>query len=229
VHRTGIWRCDFVATDPAADVLGGFVQLVLPPDSGDAWYWAYVVGPRLGTVAVRDHEVPRPRRAHDLTVRADGLWAELVCEISGVQWTIGLEAFGVRLDHPRDALRGELGERIALGLDLEWDEGAVFGDVLIGTDTIAFEGAGVLAEGDAEPTWATTAGMEVSFDADGVPVRVTRRSGDARVDVETLGVVMIPDAVGGRPLARVLARWEEPGVGTETSWIDVAPAETDRA
>ncbi len=63
MHRTGTWRCDFVSIDVVSEVRGGFVQLVVPPESGTAWYWAYLVGPELGIVAVRDHEVPRPRRA----------------------------------------------------------------------------------------------------------------------------------------------------------------------
>jgi len=58
-----------------------------------------------------------------LVVRGDGLWAELVEETSGEHWTAGLEAFGVRLDDPLDAERGERGERLPLGFDLEWETG----------------------------------------------------------------------------------------------------------
>ncbi len=51
----------------------------------------------------------------------DGLWAECVCETPMEHWGLGLEAFGVRLDEPGDAYRGEIGERLPVGLDLEWE------------------------------------------------------------------------------------------------------------
>ena len=206
-----------MASDHDGVVIGGFVQLVLPPPGAGvpdhAWYWAYVVGPDVGVVAVRDHEVPRPRGGA-LAVRADGLWAELVCETPDLQWTIGLEAFGVRLEHPVDALRGEVGERIAVGLDLEWDEGAVFGDVLIGTGRVAFDGVGVFRTADGAPTWRTTPGLEATLDADGLPEHLVLRSaanGDV-VTVEMLAVVVVPFATGAgahggaRHLVRVLGR-----------------------
>jgi hypothetical protein len=130
------YGCDFARRDGFA----GFVRLELREDEGVAWYWTYLVGvPGIaGIVAVRDHEVPLPRQR--LEIRADGLWAELVCETPEEHWTFGLEAFGLRLDAPEDALRpgGEIGERIAVGLDLEWEvgpdgppAGTVHGDVLI--------------------------------------------------------------------------------------------------
>ena len=72
-----------------------------------------------GTVVVRDHEVGLPRQG--LEVRADGLWGELTCETPFEHWTYGLEAFGVRLDDPADSLHGEIGERMAVGLDIEWE------------------------------------------------------------------------------------------------------------
>ena len=206
--------------DAASEVHGGFVQLVVPPESGDAWYWAYLVGPDTGIVAVRDHEVPRPRRAGDLTVRAEGLWAELVCETPDVHWTIGLEAFGVRLDEPADALRGEVGERVAVGLDVEWDEGTVFGEVLIGTDRIAFDGIGSFVA-DGASTWATTPGVDASLDAAGLPTSISLGTGHHRADVEILGVVPIPLGDGAAYLVRVLGHWtDEQGDGT-TGWLDI--------
>lgn len=221
VHRPGTWRCDFVATDAACAVRGGFVQLVLPSD-GPAWYWAYLVGEDLGVVTVRDHDVPRPR-GEDLTVRAEGLWAELVCEVPGVHWTIGLEAFGVRLDEPAEALRGEIGERVAVGLDVEWDEGVVFGDVLVGTDTIAFDGTGSFTEHDGPAVRVSTEGLDATFDRDGLPTNVTMRSGERAVPVEVLGVVVIPGAVDGAPLVRVLGRWEPAARPAEAAWLDLVP------
>ena len=73
-------------------------------------------------------------------------------------WSVNLEAFGVALDDPAEAYRGERGDRMALGLDLEWEATgdvfpypgmtryeqacAVHGEVLVGDERIAFDGWG---------------------------------------------------------------------------------------
>ena len=137
----------------------GFVRLALHRSDRVAWFWAYLLSPGRGPVVVRDHEVTLPRGAA-LEIRADSLWSELVCETPGEHWSIGLEAFGVRLDTAEDALHGEIGERIALGFDFEWETtgepfgsdvdgvvreeqpGAVRGDVLLGRDRIALDTVG---------------------------------------------------------------------------------------
>ncbi|HLG00535.1 MAG TPA: hypothetical protein VI916_08695 [Acidimicrobiia bacterium] len=156
------WYFDF-ATAAGDDVTGGFLRLSLFPNLGVAWLWAaWVAGDRL--VIVRDHEVPLPRGA-GLEVRAGGLWADLICETAATHWTLGLEAFGLGLDDPVEALGAERGERVPLGFDLEWEAaepaftfpeptarphhghvqhgGRVHGDVLVGADRIAFDGWGV--------------------------------------------------------------------------------------
>src|SRR2546430_9297722 len=158
------WYFDF----SRADGTGGYVRLGLYPNQQVAWYWAYIVSPEHGLVVVRDHEVPLPR-ADALEVRADGLWAECVCETPMEHWGLGLEAFGVRLDEPGDAYQGEIGERLPVGLELEWaaatpvydypypDEtrtahyqhaGIVHGELLVGRERIAFEG-----RGEREHSW----------------------------------------------------------------------------
>jgi hypothetical protein len=141
------WLLDFVGDEP--DPIAGFVRLELRDDI--ARFWTYLVGvPDVdGVLVVRDHEVLLPRQG--LEIRADGLWAELTCETPGEHWTFGLESFGVRLDDPADALRagGEIGDRVAVGLDLEWEVGAggppagiVHGDVLVGRARFELEGTG---------------------------------------------------------------------------------------
>jgi hypothetical protein len=152
------WYVDFARDDG----LGGFMRLALYPNAGIAWYWAYVVVPGgPGPIVVRDHEVSLPR-GDALEVRAEGLWSEHTCETPFEHWTYGLEAFGVRLDTPGDAYRGEIGERLAVGFDLEWEvrappydegggryeqAGTVHGDVLLGPERIEFDGTGLRAHG----------------------------------------------------------------------------------
>ena len=135
-----------------ADGDGGFVRLDLRPEERVVWFWAYLLRPGLGPVVVRDHEVPLPR-SRGLEIRADALWAELVCETPREHWSIGLEAFAVALDTPEDALTGEIGERVAFGLDLEWETtsdrgngdaapGRVRGDVLLGRESFPVDTPG---------------------------------------------------------------------------------------
>lgn len=152
------WYVDFA--DAAGR--GGFLRLGLLPNLRTAWLWAAWVEP--GTVVlVRDHEVALPRGG-GLEVRGSGLWADLICETPMAHWTFGLEAFGVALDDPRDALGDERGERTPLGFDLEWEaaeppyefpqpagrthhghlqhRGRVHGEVLVGRERHAFDGWG---------------------------------------------------------------------------------------
>jgi hypothetical protein len=147
------WYFDFAQPDGS---FGGYVRLGLYPNSKRAWWWAYLVGDGRPLVVVRDHDVPLPTQG--LEVRTEGLWGELVCETPHEHWSIGMEAFGVALEHPADAYRGERGERVAVGLDLEWEErGPVYpygmttryeqacrvtGEVLIGDESIDVDAVG---------------------------------------------------------------------------------------
>jgi hypothetical protein len=151
------WLLDFVAGGD--DDIAGFVRLELREGEQIAWYWTYLVGvPGAdGLLVVRDHEVLLPSQG--LEIRAEGLWAALVCETPREHWTFGLESFGVRLDTPEAALRAgdEIGERIAVGLDIEWEvagrgppAGIVHGDVLVGRGRHEIDGAGWFYD-DTEP------------------------------------------------------------------------------
>ncbi len=147
------WYLDFAAADGA---LAGYVRIGLHPADGQAWFWAGVVGGGPALVTVRDHEVPPPS-GRSLEVRASGLWSEFVCETPLDHWSVGMEAFGVALDDPLEAWRGERGEPWALGLDVEWEAlaaclafpggyrqpCAVHGDVLVGSERFRLEGSGV--------------------------------------------------------------------------------------
>ena len=166
------WHFDFVAHDGS---LGGFVRLVLRPGEGTAWYWAYLAGFHRPVVVVRDHELDLPPRlrgpnavaARTLELRGPGLWAQLICETPLDHWSAGLEAAGVALDDPAEGLRGERGDPVPLGLDLEWEatgapaaEGAgyaqpaaVHGEVLLGSQRLDVEARGWWAHRWGAPPW----------------------------------------------------------------------------
>jgi hypothetical protein len=115
-----------------------------------------------GRIVVADEAVPLPRPAAGLEIRADGLWASLVCETAFEHWSLGLEAFGLRLE--LDALGDDppawadlVGERLPVGFDLEWEltdppvalvdgsgyrqVGTMFGELLVVRDRIAVDAA----------------------------------------------------------------------------------------
>ncbi|HEX7277771.1 MAG TPA: hypothetical protein VF244_10395 [Acidimicrobiales bacterium] len=143
---------DFAARDGS---VGGYVRLGLRPADGVAWYWAAVVGPDRPLVLVRDDDVPLPR-GRSLEVRTSGLWADHTCETALEHWTVGVEAFGVALDDPRQAFAGERGDLCPLGMDLEWEAGGeagpsgdgyeqectVHGEVLVGAERLELDGIG---------------------------------------------------------------------------------------
>jgi len=118
--------------------LGGFCWLGDP-----AGYVAGLVGEARPYVLVKDLDC-RPR---GYELRAEGLWADFNCEeADGSRWSWGLEAFGVALDDPEEAVRSEWGDRVALGFDLEWEApDRVHGEILVGpSERIAFTGRGRL-------------------------------------------------------------------------------------
>lgn len=155
------WYFDFAREDGS---LGGYVRVGRYPNLGVFWYWACVCGPGRPLVTVVDHELAPPRGT-SLEVRGPGLWADHHCEDPLERWSLGLEAFAVALDDPRDAYGAARGDRIPFGLDLEWETtGEVFrypsgldryevpcrvhGEVLVGTEAI-----GVDAVGQRDHSW----------------------------------------------------------------------------
>jgi len=132
------------------DGVNGAVRLAVHDDHAE--YWMYVDLGAAGFVVIRQDDVPVPRGPL-LEIRGDGLWAELVCEVPDEHWTVGLEAFGLRLADRDEAGTAQVGERVPVGLDLEWDEGRVIGDVLVGRQRIAVDGrGGFVKDTDAAPS-----------------------------------------------------------------------------
>lgn len=153
------WTFDLVA-----DAVAGFLRLALR--AGGATFEAALVGDGRPLVLVLDTDLAPPRTAA-LELRAEGLWTALECEEPLEHWTVGLEAFGVALDDPEEALRGCRGDRVALGLDVEWETAGApvidgggyglpcraHGDVLVGRETLAVDGTGWRRHDRGVPSW----------------------------------------------------------------------------
>jgi hypothetical protein len=138
-----VWRLEFSAPDGT----GGSVELEVPA-TGRARYEARLRGPGLGggVIVVRDDDVIPPR-GRLLEIRADGLWAELVCETPGEHWGFGLEAFGLRFASDEEAATSDVGDRLAVGLDLEWEvPDLVHGELLVERARVQFTGTGTFTE-----------------------------------------------------------------------------------
>jgi hypothetical protein len=230
------WYFDFTAPDGS---LGGFVRLGLYPNLGIAWYWAALVGKARRLVLVRDQEVELPRGRH-LEVRGQGIWSAVNCETPLDHWSVGLEAFAVALDDPEEAYRGERGDRIGLGFDLEWEatssaawqgEGwywqpcEVTGEILVAEETLAFGGAGVrehrwgVQDWWSEP-WSWASGVMVDGTAFSAPL--DSLPAQAIVSQPLAFAPLLLTAPDGRTsrLARTMCRYQgssdQPGFG----WTD---------
>jgi hypothetical protein len=220
------WDFEFAADDA---MFGGFVRIALYPNQRRAWCWVYVLRSD-GTVVVRDHDVPMPPSS-TLLARADALWCELVCEVPMEHWSIGVEAFGVRLDDAYDGLRGEIGTRLPVGLDLEWEAsagasvaadgdigyqqiGRVHGDVLLADEVIALEGDGIRRHTWGARDWSSP-WQHVRCTA-GVPIRATPN---------LLAVIPLPsldvENAGNPHITRALSRCVLPDGSDAPGWVEL--------
>jgi hypothetical protein len=138
MEKVRTWSLEFADDRGTA----GSFSLTLPDDATPASFSARLSLPGVGVVVVEDDEVAPPR-GEQLVVRAEGLWAELVCETADEHWSFGLEAFGVRFDDEHEAATTDRGERVAVGFDLEWETpNHVYGEILLGRRQIEFDGTG---------------------------------------------------------------------------------------
>jgi hypothetical protein len=157
----GVEQWIFTFADERGDVAGEIV-LALSTAEGRASFLFEGVLAAFGRIVVADEAVPLPRPTAGLEIRADGLWASLLCETPFEHWSLGLEAFGLRLDP--DAVGDDppayadlVGERLPVGFDLEWEltgppaplvdglgyrqAGSMFGELLVVRDRIEVEAA----------------------------------------------------------------------------------------
>jgi hypothetical protein len=135
-----------------ADGHVGAIELTLPMQDAPARtmeagascsFRATLTVPGVGVVTVHDDDVPLPRVPASLEIRAEGLWAEMHCETPGEHWSFGLEAFGLRFDTAEEAATSDVGDRVAVGYDLEWETpDRVYGDLLVGRQTIPIDARG---------------------------------------------------------------------------------------
>jgi hypothetical protein len=148
------WTFEF-----AGPAIRGRIRLTFDRAHRCAGYLADLVPAGGGRLVVADDAVGLPRPAAGLEVRADGLWALLHCETPFEHWTLGLEAFGLRIAEEDLAMATTwdslVGERLPVGFDLEWElwgppvpladgegyaqDGVIHGEVLVERDRIAVE------------------------------------------------------------------------------------------
>jgi hypothetical protein len=178
---------DFSAADAS---VGGYLIVTLRPGEGRSWCWACVAGADRPLVAIVEDDAPLPRRSA-LELRAPGLWVDVECETPFDHVSVGLEAFGLTFDHPRDAIGDRRGARTPVGFDLEWETDGdierrrpdayampcrVTGEVLVGDERFELDGAGRRAHcWGGEPWW---------------------RSPDVAGDGDATAYVAVPDPIG---------------------------------
>lgn len=133
------------------------VALVRRPAEAAMSYVCALMGRGRPTVAVVEHDIVLPRR-DSLELRASGIWADHICETPFSHWNLGLEAFGLTVDHPDDAIGDGRGVRTPVGLDVEWEDdappvqldvgdgylaaGRAHGEILVGDEVHDVVGAG---------------------------------------------------------------------------------------
>lgn len=193
---------DFVAGDGS---LGGWLRLDVRPDLDTTWFLAAVLVAGEDPVVVIDGELPLPRKAFEF--RAPGVWTEFCCETPLDHWTVGLEAFGLRVDPAETVSPATFGDRVPVGLDLDLDTtGAPDGDGAAFSIEIRVHGEVLLDERSWE------------LEATGVRRRITSglRSPDPFVGEPVAAVtVEWPDTATARPLRRGWVAGNRPG------WVDL--------
>ncbi len=95
---------------------GVFVGLELRGTRFD--YWAGLV--RTGEPYLYIEELDGHDRRGGLEIKPPQMWADHVCDVPFVQWSLGNEAHGVLLDDPTEAWRRAHGTVVPATFDIEW-------------------------------------------------------------------------------------------------------------
>lgn len=81
-------------------------------------YWAGLV--RVDEPYLYIEELDGHDLRADLEIKPPEMWADHVCDIPFVQWSLGNEAHGVLLDDPTEAWRRAYGQPVPVTFDIEW-------------------------------------------------------------------------------------------------------------
>jgi len=153
--------------DPKTGI-GGCTRIAYQYEEKRAEYSLLLVRPH-EVVVVFDLDVALLRLSKNIGVRADALWCAYVPEDPLQRWSLSVESYGLRVETGRELLGSDRGERLPVGIELDFEADAppevVFpptastngersyalymqtgewgGDLLIGAETIGFSGYGL--------------------------------------------------------------------------------------
>jgi Phosphotransferase enzyme family len=111
------WYFDAVSEDAG---VGVYTRLGLYPNLGVAWLTAYVCGPARPGVAIVDFAARLPEDG-GLTLDTGALRAEHLCISALERFRVRVDALGERYADASAPLRGEDGEPVRAGFELEWE------------------------------------------------------------------------------------------------------------
>ncbi len=120
-HRLDVW----VAPDQPLGPLAITAAVTAQPSTRKANVTAVVLRDRASPQVMTEDDAVLPARGWEL--RASGLWVDHVCEAPLEHWSYGLEAFALALDDPSDLLVTNVGHRVPLGWELEFEAQAPAG------------------------------------------------------------------------------------------------------
>ncbi len=167
-HRWWAERWCFEVVDRSG--LAAFVEYTLLPQQRMGWFVAAVSRPGEDMVLCRDPEVPFPSN-EVLEIRSGALWSHAICEEPLSRWTVAMEAFALGMEDPYQAWTNEVGDRIGIACDLEWEGtsraetsvepdhyavwAVVHGDLQVGDDRWDVDGVGRWSHrwGEMVPSW----------------------------------------------------------------------------
>jgi hypothetical protein len=148
------WYFDVVSDDGE---IGVYTRIGLYPNLDVCWLTAFICGPDRPAVAIVDFAVPLPA-GEELTLENGGLRAEHVALAPLERFRVRLGATGEAFADASAPLRGESGDPVAAGFDLEWETAGapysyriatryeipcrVRGTVHVGEEEIALRGLG---------------------------------------------------------------------------------------
>jgi hypothetical protein len=173
-HQAGAdrWWAERFAFEVIHTDLWLITEFTLFPRLNTMWFVAACHRPEQPVVLCKDLEVPLPTVPSVLEIRSQALWSHAICEDPFQHWTVAMEAYALALDNSayERPLADEIGERVGLAFDLEWEACAsplgidgdysvqanVFGELQVGDDVVgvgAYLGSWSHRWGTFDPSW----------------------------------------------------------------------------